>query len=162
MRSPVRKRKRPRSNCSGAEWCSGYRRSQPLSSGSYWRMRTPCAALMAIDVGEYPVIRLCSSETRSQKIYRAGEASQFRGRGLRALAKRGARDMPLPVYVVAIGEVAAEVHAAGLLADQGRIDHQPGDRQQVLHFPPGPVFEGTGEHVPAPKLDAVAGLEHAV
>ena len=70
--------------------------------------------------------------------------------------------MATPSGVVAFGEIAAEVDAAGFLAGQRRPDHQAGNREQILKFPPGRRIELPAEYVPPPKLHVSLSVQEAV
>ena len=70
--------------------------------------------------------------------------------------------MATPAGVVAFGEIAAEVDAAGFLARQRRSDHQAGNREQILKFPARRRIEFPAEYVPLPKLHVSLSVQEAV
>ena len=58
-----------------------------------------------------------------------------------------------PIFVVALGEIAAEMHAATFLPGQGSRGHGLGYGQHVLTFPASGLVENLVHNVTAPKLD---------
>src|SRR5438105_1488214 len=64
----------------------------------------------------------------------------------------------LPVFIIALRIVAAEVGAARFVALAGGGDHEPRDREQVLQLPAAAVVELAGQHVAAPELNVPCGF----
>src|SRR4051812_44510266 len=70
-----------------------------------------------------------------------------------------AHHVPLPPDgIVAFWKITAVMRAAGFLATRRGIDHQPGNRQQVLQLPADAFVEFAGENVAAPEADVVSGF----
>src|SRR6516225_3071200 len=67
--------------------------------------------------------------------------------------------VPAPARVLALRIVAPKVYATGFLPDQGRPDHQAGNREQVLQLPAQPGIKFACQGIATPELYILLGLK---